>query len=405
MLRQTIGEGFRGARDDAKRAPPGGDVLRFGRVICVGVLWGVVFAGDVYGQADKRAADSAPQFAPDDGGRAAHSKRRVAVLDFNHTRVLSSIQAIFGSDQNLGKYFSDILANRLTADNVMHVVDRAGMSRALQEPPAPVQDNAQDNAFKNMGSLANLSGDLQSHMQQSTNPATPAYKVGAILGVDPLIKYFEVNAVVTGEIVVFGREEEKRKGVLDLAKDKVMRGCKKSHAVVAVNLRMTDVTSGELITSARLSASSRNPGCNMLTVNDYAWPVKSVGDNNFALTPLGDALNQVAVLAAQALDHDSPLAPVINPMQIDGKVADVSGDNVTINVGSVAGVHVGDVFLITHVSRTIMDPVTNKPMRTVEDPIGQLTITSVEPFYSIGRFAGVGKASPTVRDAVRSKTI
>jgi hypothetical protein len=82
-------------------------------------------------------------------------------------------------------------------------------------------------------------------------------------------------------------------------------------------------------------------------------------------------------------------------------VADASTSDIIINVGSSAGVKVGDKLLITRVVRVIKDPATGKPLRSIEDPVGQLTITSVDATSAVGSFSGSGK--PQTGDTVKSQ--
>jgi hypothetical protein len=69
-------------------------------------------------------------------------------------------------------------------------------------------------------------------------------------------------------------------------------------------------------------------------------------------------------------------------------------------VGSSAGVHVGDKLAVTRVSREIKDPATGKLLRKVEEPVGELNITSVDAASAEGRFTGPGQ--PKLGDTVKS---
>lgn len=310
------------------------------------------------------------------------AKHRAAVMNFNHAKVLSSVQSSFGSEQNLGLYFADLLANRLTADNVMHVIDRGGMNKVLFEPEFPVVANDRpDIGFEPSGGLLNLG------VRPAAPPQAVANKVGSVLGMDPVMRYFGADSLITGEFLAFGREDMRQKTIMEQVRSKMMKECRKTHAIATVNVRMIDLSTGDLIASTKLTAISHHTACDMLIARGYTKPVSDINDSTFLLTPLGDALEQVATQAAQLIEHNSPQSPV-NRTQVYGAVADVDSSNITVNVGSVGGVHVGDLLVITHLSRTINDPDSNKPMRTIETPVGQITITSVTPFYAIGRFSG-----------------
>src|ERR1700753_367145 len=63
----------------------------------------------------------------------AASRRKVAVLDFNYATVMSSVQSIFGTNQDIGKGISDMLIDKLVNDGPYRVIERQAMSKILQE--------------------------------------------------------------------------------------------------------------------------------------------------------------------------------------------------------------------------------------------------------------------------------
>ena len=80
-------------------------------------------------------------------------------------------------------------------------------------------------------------------------------------------------------------------------------------------------------------------------------------------------------------------------------MADASTSDIIINVGSGAGVKVGDTLAVTRVLRTVKDPATGKVLRTIDQPVGMLTITSVDATSAVGTFNGTSK--PAVGDHVK----
>ena len=70
-----------------------------------------------------------------------------------------------------------------------------------------------------------------------------------------------------------------------------------------------------------------------------------------------------------------------------------------MNVGGKAGVKVGDRLEVRRKAREIRDPATDKVIRRVEDRVGELRITDVEPDSAVGVFTGTSAAK--VGDAVR----
>jgi hypothetical protein len=87
---------------------------------------------------------------------------------------------------------------------------------------------------------------------------------------------------------------------------------------------------------------------------------------------------------------------------IDGMVADASPDGTLIlNVGSTAGVKVGDKLAVKRPGRKIVDPATGKTLRQVEDNMGEVVITEVDASSSVGKFSGTGPAK--IGDVVKSR--
>jgi hypothetical protein len=102
---------------------------------------------------------------------------------------------------------------------------------------------------------------------------------------------------------------------------------------------------------------------------------------------------------ATGLDQKAPSLPH-EIQQINGVVADATGNDIVINVGTTAGVHVGDKLSITRVSKVIKDPVTGKPIRSIESALGTITITSADANSAMGTFSGAGQ--PKVGDTVKN---
>ncbi len=64
---------------------------------------------------------------------AQQQKHRVAVLDFGYGTVMTSVQAIFGSNQDVGKGIVDLLVNQLVNDGAYRVIERAALDKILKE--------------------------------------------------------------------------------------------------------------------------------------------------------------------------------------------------------------------------------------------------------------------------------
>src|SRR2546422_782890 len=109
---------------------------------------------------------------------------------------------------------------------------------------------------------------------------------------------------------------------------------------------------------------------------------------NFANTILGEAVNSAVSSVAQQLDAKAGALPA-SKLSLSGLVADAAPDGgMVINIGSKAGVKVGDRLAIKRETRKITDPATGKVIRRIEDHIGDLVITEVDEQSAVGKFTG-----------------
>jgi hypothetical protein len=121
--------------------------------------------------------------------------------------------------------------------------------------------------------------------------------------------------------------------------------------------------------------------------------------SNFAATILGEATHAAVNSVAEQLEAKAGALPT-KTVTIDGLVADAAADGtMIINVGSNAGVKVGDKLQVRRATRKITDPATGKVIRVVEDNVGEVTITEVDATSAVGKFSGAGK--PQVGDTVK----
>lgn len=304
----------------------------------------------------------------------SQEKRRVAVMDFGYGTVMTSVQAIFGTNQDIGKGISDLLVNQLVNDGTYRVFERAALEKIINEQN-----------FSN---------------SNRADPATAA-KIGALAGVD---------TIIIGDITTFGRDDKNYGGgAVGYGLGKVGLGgvgVHKAKAVVEITARLVDVNTGEILASVTGHGESKRSGTDMLG-GGGGWSGGGggrldMGSSNFGQTIIGEATKDSVTNVATGLDGKAatlPVAAAPPPAPVDGLVADASTDDIIINVGSGAGLKVGDTLAVTRVLRTVKDPSTGKVLRTIDSPVGTLTITSVEAGSAVGKFAGSGK--PTVGDHVK----
>jgi curli biogenesis system outer membrane secretion channel CsgG len=59
-------------------------------------------------------------------------KRSVAVLDFQYGSVMTSVQAAFGINRDIGRGIADLLIDRPTSDGTYRVIERRELDKILQ---------------------------------------------------------------------------------------------------------------------------------------------------------------------------------------------------------------------------------------------------------------------------------
>jgi curli biogenesis system outer membrane secretion channel CsgG len=298
-------------------------------------------------------------------------KRRVAVLDFQYATVMSSVESLFGSNQDVGRGISDLLIDKLLKEGTYRVIERREIGKIMNEQNFSNSDRA--------------------------DSATAA-KIGRLLGVD---------TVIVGDITQFGRDD-KTTGVGGALGNwdkygigKVKIG--KAKAVVAITARLIDVSTGEILASESGRGQSSRSEQNLLGGGGSGWTggggSLDMGSSNFSQTILGEAVSAAVTELAGKMSADSVKVPT-NTTPVSGLVADATGNTIIINVGSRLGVKVGDHLLVTRVSKVVKDPTTGKVLRTIDAPVGDLQVTSVDEGSAVGTFSGAG--APQVGDTVKT---
>src|SRR3954462_8433951 len=193
--------------------------------------------------------------------QAADRKKRVAILDFEYGTVKSNSAALFGSDVDIGKGISDLLVKHLVKDGTYSVIERKALDKILAEQNFSNSDRA--------------------------NPASAA-KIGKLLGVD---------ALIIGSITQFGNETKNTNvggaggalGGFGLGGF----GHKKTKAVVAIDARIVDIDTAEILAvadgkgeSSRESTSLTGGGGNW---HGFGGGNVDFGSSNFQETIIGEA--------------------------------------------------------------------------------------------------------------------
>ena len=283
-------------------------------------------------------------------GQAA-DKKRVAVMNFD----FGTVQQWWSANWDIGKGISDLIVNELVTAGTYRVIERNRLDEILTEQDLGESGRA--------------------------NPASAA-KVGKILG---------VNAMIVGSITQFGTEK-KKKGIGG-AFSKIggfgggSYGTQKGKAKVAIDARIVDTTTGEILAVAKGTGESSRSG---LMLGGYGGGGGGAGagsvdmtSSDFRETILGEAVAQaVQQLSQQLIEADVRIPEV--KVKIKGMVADVDGSMVILNVGSSHGVEAGAVLKVKRVTRTVKDPATGRVLREIASIIGEIRVDEVDEGSSVG---------------------
>lgn len=304
----------------------------------------------------------------------AQQKKRVAVLDFDYGTVRSHVAAIWGTDRDVGRGIADLLVEKLVQGGTYSVIERKAIDKVLVEQNFSNSDRA--------------------------DPTTAA-KIGRILGVD---------AIIIGSVTQFGRDDKattvgggafggitRRYGLGGVQR-------REAKAVVDVTARMISTDTAEILAVGHGKGESTRSGTSLLGAGGSSGAggagAYDMTSKNFAATLIGEAVHQAVTQLGRELEAGAAKLPT-RVVQINGLVADVSGSTLILNVGSRAGVKVGDRLQVRRKIREVRDPATGKVIRAIEDKIGEVVITEVDEVSSVGAFTGTVAAK--VGDVVRSQ--
>ena len=197
-------------------------------------------------------------------------------------------------------------------------------------------------------------------------------KIGKILGV----KY-----IVIGRVTEF--TVDTKGGVLGGV------GLTVSTARVALDGRLVDTTTAEILASVRGSGESKQTGLALSLKN---LPFIAFGAKNFQESILGKATK------AAIADFSTKLTTAVfggsegAAAPLSGKVAAVAGNKVYLNIGANDGVTVGMVFTISRVVEEVKDPDTDAVIDLITEEVCEITITEVKDSSCNGAItAGSGK--------------
>ncbi len=287
-------------------------------------------------------------------------KKRVIVDEFDYSTVKTQVQAVFNTQQDIGKGIRAMLIKRIADANNLVVVERAKIQNIMKE-----QDFNASNRVK-QGSGA---------------------RVGNISGAD---------AMLSGDIVVFGRDDKKRSvkggGLFGSVIGGIAASKNEDKAVVVIDYRLIDAETSEVIATGEAKGESVRKGNALGAIGGalgkgVAGVQVDMTSSNFAETIIGEATQDCVNKLADILKEQSTnMKKTVRA--VETTVADVSGNTLVIAAGGNDGVNVGETFEIHRVDREVKDPTTKEVLDRITTKVGEMTITSVRDKIATGTYSG-----------------
>jgi curli biogenesis system outer membrane secretion channel CsgG len=299
---------------------------------------------------------------------AAEARKRVALMDFD----FGTVQRWWSGNWDIGKGIADLVVTNLVKDGTYSVIERKKLDTVLTEQNFSNTDRA--------------------------NP-TSAAKIGKVLG---------INAIVVGSITQFGLEDKSTKvGGIGGGFGRLAGGAfgkKEGKANVAIDARLVDVNTGEIVAVASGKGTSKRSGMLLGGAGagggNFGAGGVEMGSSNFQDTILGEAVRAaVEDLTTQLIAQAGKVEGTT--VTINGLVADASGGTIILNVGKSSGVAVGMKLLVERVSREVKDPATGKVIRRIAAPVGEIEITEADESSAVAKVTSGQDFK--VGDTVKSK--
>lgn len=278
------------------------------------------------------------------GGRATTMPPVVAVVDFEN-------KASYSGQWNLGAGMADILVNELLESERVVVLER----QHIQDVVGEIVRQGQD-LFRKEGRVER----------------------GRLKNAQYLIRGTITDFTVTGDASGwFGTPAVGVKA----------RG---QRARVALTVKVSDVTSGEILSAVKTEADASAGGLGA-AIN---YKSVSFGGDAFFRTPLGRATEKAIGRAVKKILHDLPRQPW------QPRVADLMDGRVVVNGGRATGVEAGDVFTIRGPAREVTDPVTGNVIDVISGKVsGRIRVIEVKETSS---YAEVLEGSPERGDVLEA---
>jgi TolB-like protein len=182
------------------------------------------------------------------------------------------------------------------------------------------------------------------------------------------------QAIITGDITEFSYTQSSYGGKLSLLKGMNAK-LDKVTALVGIDIRVVDATSGQVLYSQRAEGKAAMSGVSGdLTQTSRGFSIAAAEN-----TPLGQATRQALQGCVDAIGKG------LQKQRWSARVIDFREELVYINAGAEAGVAIGTEFEVFRPQDMLVDPETGIKLGVPERKLGTVTVSSVEPKYSVAK--------------------
>ena len=282
-------------------------------------------------------------------GPAGH-KPRIAIMDFDYATVKTDAAAIFGSDADVGNGIARLLEETLVKDGRYTLIDRKAIETVMKEQNFSNSDRADP---------------------------TNAAKIGRLLSVD---------AIMVGSITEFGNEKKDVGVGGGLVNWHGVGaggfGKNKTKAHVGITAKLVNIDTGEILAVESAKGESARGGFSVgggggLWGRGGGGGQVNMGSSDFQNTIIGEATKSAVDNLTVSLAADSTKLTA-RTVVVEGIVAAVDGNQIVLNIGTRAGIKVGDQFNVLRVTNEIKDPTTGAVIRRLTNVVGVVKAADVD---------------------------
>lgn len=293
-------------------------------------------------------------------------RRRVAVLNFDNPSLPANAPSgLFGADgEDVGKGVSVQLIEKLVKGGKYTVVDRSALEKLLEEQKE-----------------ADIAG---------VDAYGLAARIGRMVGLD---------AMIIGGVTQYGTEDQHKEAKASGGPFGGAVKTRKSKAQVEITAQIFNVTSGQVMASFVGKGESAKTGdITVLAGRGQGKGSMEMLSSEFADSLLPEATRAAVDQIAQQLDAYAAQIPELR-LAIDGRVAEVAGTALTLNLGKKNGLKVGDQLTILRDPPAATVSADLQGLAPLLARIGVATVTEVSEDHSTATYQG--SAEVKVGDRVR----